>query len=194
MFWYLFFVVVVLIIATPIKVRTIFNFNILNMSGNVFIGVGFFRLINLKVKIKNSYIYITKKGVTYKEKLTPTNVDVVFVKNLIKEIYFRTVLINLKEVSNIGVENNAMQTSLLSAVLDVVVKATFAKIKNNKKLAHIFVENSAKYSEDCLLICLTSVFETNLFDMVYTIVKSKLKSKGEKYERIKQREQNSITD
>lgn len=188
MYWYLFFVILILIFTFPIKCRTWFKFNILNMSGEMFVTIIGLKVIKLKVKFKNNYIYVTKKGITYKEKLAPSNVDVVYVLNLINALYFRTRLYTFAENSEIGYKNNALTTSLMTASVDILFKSAFGIIKNHKKSSHIFLINSPKYNDDCLILNLEAIFSLNLLDLAYCLVSTKLKSKGEKFERNQEQE------
>ena len=188
MYWYLFFVVFIFVVTIPLKFHTWFKFNILNMSGEIYVTIMGIKIIKLKVKIKNNYIYITKKGITYKEKLTPSNIDVVFVLNLINALYFRCRLYSMAQTSEIGYVNNALTTALFTASTDILFKTIFGIIKNNKKSSHIFILNSAKYNEDCLILNLELNFSLNILDALYCLITTKIKSKGERFEREQEEE------
>jgi len=191
MYWYLFFVLLILVLTFPIKTKVVFKSNILNLSSQIFISILGIKILKLKIKFKGNYVYITKGKYTYKEKLTPSNIDVVFVINFVKLLYFRLHLLELTEESEIGYSNNAMATSLGVASIDIICKGILARIKNNKKSSHIFIDNYAKYNEDCLNFKLEASICINILDIFYSFVASKIKSKGVKYERTKQREQQS---
>ena len=183
MYWYLFFVLLILVITLPFKFRTWFKFNILNMSGEVFATIMGIKIIKIKVKVKNNFIYITKKGITYKEKLAPSNIDVIYVLNLINALYFRTRLYTFAETSEIGYKNNALTSALMTASVDILFKSAFGIIKNHKKSSHIFLLNSPKYNDDCLILNLEAIFSLNFLDLIYCLITTKIKSKGEKFER-----------
>jgi len=183
MYWYLFFVLFILLLSAPIMFKTWLKLNILNMSGEVRVSLLCFHIIKFKFKVKNNYIYITKKGLTYKEKLTPSNIDVVFVLNLINALYFRTKIYTFAENTEIGYKNNALTTSIMTALVDVLFKSIFSVIKNHKKSTHIFLINSPKYNDDCLYLNLETSFSINLFDLLYSLILTKIKSKGEKFEK-----------
>lgn len=189
MYWYLFFVILIIIITFPIKTKVVVKANILNLSSQLFISVLGIKILKLRVKFKGNYVYITKGKYTYKEKLTASNIDVVFLINFVKLLYFRLHLIELIEESEIGYSNNALTTSLGVASVDIIVKGILARVKNNKKSSHIFIDNYAKYNEDCLNFKLEASICINILDIFYSFVSSKIKSKGVKYERTKQREQ-----
>ena len=189
MFWYLFFVLLILIISYPIKVNLVCKINVLNLTSEFYFGIFKYKVIKYRVKIKGKYLYITKKGKTYKEKFSPSNVDVDFVFKLIKELYYRINLVNIEEYTEIGYLLDAHKTAMATSSVDIILKSILAKIKNNKKLSHIFIFNSAKYNEDCLNIKLKTIFSINIFDLICSIIISKLKAKGEKYERIQQGKQ-----
>ena len=56
---------------------------------------------------------------------------------------------------------------------------------HNKKSAHIFVLNEAKYNQDCLRAELEGQVSISLFDVIYSFISSVLSLKGDKYERTK---------
>ena len=186
MYWYLFFVFFVLFITLPIKYKMVAKINLLNLSGEIFISILNISIIKLKIKIKKNFIYITKKGITYKQKLTPSNIDIIFVLNLIKEFYFRIKLVEIIETAEIGVKNSAFISAMSLVGFDLTSKGILSKIKNNKKSSHILVENRAKYNDDCLTCKFEMVFCINLLDILYSAVSSKIKSKGVKYETSKE--------
>lgn len=189
MFWYLFFGLVAIFLFLPFNTRVSLKLNVLNLSGELCVQVFAIKIIKLKIKIKGNYIYITKKGITYKEKLTANNVDVVFAMKFVVNLYFRIKLNEIFEAGQYGIKDNALSTSILCSCCDLLIKSVMAKIKNNKKLSHIFVINGAKYNEDCLNFKLECDFNINIMDILYSLVLSKLSSKGVKYERTRQREQ-----
>lgn len=191
MYWYLFFVLLIIILTFPVQTKVVLKANVLNLSAQLFISILGVNLVKLKIKFKGNYVYITKGKYTYKEKLTPSNIDVVFAVNFVKLLYFRLQLLELTEESEIGYQNNAMTTSLGVASVDIITKGILARIKNNKKSSHIFIDNYAKYNQDCLNFKLESSICINILDIIYSWVSSKIKSKGVKYERTKQREQQS---
>lgn len=189
MFWYLFFGLVAIFLFVPFNTRVSLKINALNLASEVCVKIFRFNVIKIKIKIKGDYIYITKKRVTYKEKLISNNVDVIFAIKFVSQMYFRIRLNEIYEAGEYGIKNNAFHTSILCEAVDILSKSVLAKIKNNKKLAHIFVVNSAKYNEDCLNWNLMLDFSVNLIDVAYSFILSKLSAKGVKYERTKQREQ-----
>lgn len=191
MYWYLFFVLLIIILTFPVKTKVVIKANVLNLSAQIFISLLGIKVLKLKVKFKGSYVYITKGKYTYKEKLTPSNIDVVFILNFVKLVYFRLHLLELIEESEIGYSNNAMATSMAVAGVDIITKGLLTRIKNNKKFSHIFIDNYAKYNQDCLNFKIEASITVNMFDILYSLVSSKIKSKGVKYERTKQREQQS---
>lgn len=173
------------IIPIPIKVEL--NFNILRLSGKLFIKI--FKIFNFKlsVRFRGAYVYITNKhGKTKREKLSSKNYDVAFVFELIKQLYFRLVFANINFTSQIGYFNSSMVTAISSASLDIISKSILSKIKHNKKSSHIFILNDAKYNQDCC----SAKFETDckicLFDVLYSLICVLWNLKGVKYEREQQ--------
>lgn len=189
MFWYLFFALVAIFLFLPFNTRVSLKLNVLNLSGELCVQIFAIKMIKLKIKIKGNFIYITKKGITYKEKLTANNVDVIFVIKFVANLYFRMKINEIFEAGQYGIKDDALSTSILCSGFDLLIKSALAKIKNNKKLSHIFIINCAKYNEDCLNFKLECDFNINIADILYSFVLSKLSSKGVKYERTRQREQ-----
>ena len=132
MWWYLFFVILIIILSVPLTIQAKISFNVMNMAGEFSIKIWFIKLTKVKVKIKKNYIYITKKGITYKEKLAPNNIDIVFVLNLLKGLYFRSMLINFSEKAEIGYKNNAMTTAFACASLDLAFKGKSLFLEERK--------------------------------------------------------------
>ena len=194
MYWYLFFMLFVLVLSLPIKFKTIINFNLLKQFTEVNIKIFRLNIVKFRVKIKNNYIYLTKKAITYKQKFSTKNIEVVFVLKLIQELYYRIQLQEFEEIGEFGISDNAVATALFASSFDICLKGILTKIKNNKKFSHILITNNPKYNDDCVSIKLNSEVRINIFDIIYSFVSSKLKSKGDKYERTKQREQSEITD
>lgn len=185
MWWYLFFVLIIFILSVPLVYQAQIKFNVMNMSGEFSIKIWFIKLTKVKVKIKKNYIYVTKKGITYKEKLAPNNVDIIFILNLLKSLYFRGVLIRFDETAEIGYLNNAMTTAFATTATDLIIKGLLAKIKTNKKLSMITIQNTPIYDVDCINVSLNIAISINFFDMLYSLVASKINAKGTKYEKEK---------
>lgn len=194
MFWYLFFGILLMILFLPFNTRVCVKLNTLKIASEIYVKILCFQVLKLKIKVKGKYIYLTKKGITYKEKLTTNNADLVFGLNFVLQMYFRIKLNEIYEAGQYGIKDDAFYTSILCSSIDLIFKGILGKIKNNKKTAHIFITNSAIYNEDCLNFKLELDFNVNIIDIVYSFILSKLSSKGDKYERTRQREQSEITD
>ncbi|MFQ6723860.1 MAG: hypothetical protein ACLRFE_00815, partial [Clostridia bacterium] len=125
---------------------------------------------------------ITKNNKTRREKLTSKNFNVAFVIQFIRQLYFRMILRNLDFTSDIGYYNNAMVTAIGCGATDIVVKSLYAKILHNKKSAHIFISNEAKYNQDCLNVKIKRNMAISLIDVLYSLVNTLWSLKGVKYE------------
>ena len=185
MIWKIIVILIIFLIIFPIIIKFKIVFNILRFSGEIHIRI--LKIINFKIKVKlrGGYVYITQNGRTRREKLTSKNYNIAFVLKFINEIYFRTQLAFLKFNSELGYYNDAMVTALGSSVIDVVSKCIYSRILHNKKSAHIFVLNEAKYNQDCLRAELEGQVSISLFDVIYSFISSVLSLKGDKYERTK---------
>lgn len=156
--------------------------NILRLKGSVFIK--FFNKIKLEIKfrIKNGYVYIYYKNKERKEKISNKNINIVFILNLVKQVYFRHQLLEANVISNFGYVHNSMITASVSGGIDVVSKCIMSKLKNNKKSAHIFVSVNPKYNEDIFNIKFVYIMRMSAVDIIYTLVLTIIKTLARKLE------------
>jgi len=182
MIWQFILLILIFLLIIPIPIKFKLIFNVLRLSGAVHLKV--FRFINFQVRVRfrGEYVYITTNHKTRREKLSSKNFNVALVVQLIKNIYFRLILNTLNFVSNVGYYNDAMITALSSGVVDIVSKCLYSKILHNKKSAHIFISNEAKYNQDCLNIKVEGNIRISLFDILYSTINALLSLRGEKYE------------
>lgn len=189
MFWYLFFGIILIIVTFPINIKSIIKFNLLNLKSELYIEIYKIKLIKIKIKFKKGFVYITKNKITYKEKLTASNINVVFLINFLKNFYYRTIIMEISNINEIGIKDDAFHTAYICESVDIVLKTILRVIKNNKVGSHIFVYNSTNYDEDCVNSKLEVNISFNLFDFLVSFMISKFTTKGVKYERIKEREE-----
>ena len=160
----------------PFLIKFEIKCNILKLKGGI--SVKFFNKIKLefKFRIKNGYIYIYFNNKERKEKLDKQNINVVFILNLINQLYFRHQLLNCNIISNFGFVLDSMITATTCGLIDVISKGIFSKVKNNKKLANIFVDVNPKYNEDIFNVRLKTNTRMNyemrmsVVDIIYTLV------------------------
>lgn len=182
MIWQIIVLIIVFLLIIPIAIKFRLEFNILNLSGVV--KLQFFKIFNfkLRVRFRGQYVYITKNNHSRREKLTSKNFNVAFVMQLVRQLYFRLVLANLHFSSNVGYYNDAMITAIGSGIFDITSKCLYSRILHNKKSAHIFILNEAKYNQDCLNFKIDGDFSISIFDILYSIVNTLWSLKGVKYE------------
>ena len=58
----------------------------------------------------------------------------------------------------------------IRSLIDVFSKCLLAKVKNNKKSAHIFVDVQPKYNEDIFNLRLIYEMRMSVVDIIYTFV------------------------
>ena len=153
----------------PFLIRFEIKFNILRLKGVVNLKILFFK-INFKFRIKNGYIYLYFNKKEIKEKLTNKNINIRFILELIKQTYFRQQLVDLHLTSNFGYCLNSCSTAITAGAIQVASKCLLAKIKNNKKSAHIFVDINPKYNEDIFNFKVQCSVRMSGFDAVYSFV------------------------
>lgn len=197
MFWYLFFVFFIIVISTPISLNIELYFDILRLRGEIKLKVAFFYVLKTKVYVKNGYIIIETKKHTHKEKLSIQNPNIQFASHLMKSLYFRQQLIHLKIHSNLGFSNDAFITAIMASFNDILLKCLLAKIKNNKKSAHIFIQTLPNYNEDKLYYFFESTITMSLFDIIFALVNAKISQRrdyAKKRNRKRKQKQNRVFD
>ena len=160
----------------PFLIQFEIRCNILRLKGTVF--VKFFNKIKLEIKfrIKNGYIYIYHKNKERKEKISNKNINIVFILNLVKQVYFRHQLLESSIISNFGYVHNSMLTANISGYVDVLSKCIMSKLKNNKKSAHIFITVNPKYNEDIFNIKFVYIMRMSAVDIIYTLASTIIKT------------------
>ena len=182
MIWQIVLLIIIFLLIIPIPIKVDVKFNILRLSGNVEIALFKFIKNKLHVRFRGQYIYVTTNNKTRREKLTSKNFNVAFVFQMIRQLYFRLILNSLIFVSEGGYYNDAMITAIGSGVIDIVSKCIYSRILHNKKSAHIFIQNEAKYNQDCLNFKIEARINISIFEVLYSIINSLWCLKGEKYE------------
>ncbi len=167
----------------PIVLKARLEFNLLSLLGKLQIRIFKFKVIQIRVKVKNGYIYLLTKKHTGKIKITKKNFSFAFIYEFIKLIFFRTNLQSLGISSEIGYINNAMFTGILTAGVDGIYKSFLSKIKNHKKSAHIFVESTPQYQQDVFKSIISTKLSLSIFDILYTLINTLLNLRGKIYEK-----------
>lgn len=186
---------ILFLLIVPIPIGVELQFQVLKLSGEIKISVLKIFKIRRRVKFRGQYVYITNKKGTRREKLTSKNYNVAFILQFVRQTYFRILLRSLSFSSSIGYFNNSMVTALATSQVDIISKSLLAKIAHNKKSSHIFVNNEAKYNQDCFNVKLQSKISISIFDMIYTLINTLISLKGETYEAgTKQYEQSERLD
>ena len=183
MIWQIILLIIIFLLIIPIPIKFKVVFNILRLSGAVEVAILKFINFKIRVRFRGAYVYITQNNKTRREKLTAKNFNIVFVVQIIRQLYFRTILRDLKFVGDVGYYNDAMVTAMASSAIDIVAKCLSARILHNKKSAHIFISNDTKYNQDCLNLKIEGKVNISIFDVIYSIINTLWNLKGEKYER-----------
>ena len=137
--------------------------------------------LDFKFRIKHGYIYIYFKNKEIKEKISDKNINIIFVLNLIKQIYFRHQLLNCNLISNFGFILDSRVTATICGYIDVISKCVLAKVKNNKKLAHIFVDVKPRYNEDIFNFRVVYEMRMSVVDIFYTLIFTSIKTMIRKF-------------
>lgn len=192
--WYLIFLfiifLIIFILIYPFLLKFEIKLNVLKLKGLLIIKLFNKIKFEIKFRIKNGYIYLYFNNKEIKEKISNKNVNIKFVLNLIKQMYFRQQYISLGIFSNFGYVLDSCVTATGSGFIDVISKCVFSKIKNNKKSAHIFVEVEPKYNEDIFNLRLINETKMSLFDGIYAFIVAKYyiwRDYGKRKNQLKQR-------
>ena len=154
----------------PFLIKFEIKCNVLKLKGGF--SIKFFDKIKLefKFRVKNGYIYVYFRNKEIKEKISDKNINIIFIINLIKSIYFRHQLLNCNLTSNFGFVLNSMVTATGCGIIDVISKGILSKVKNNKKSAHIFVEVNPKYNEDIFNLRFNYEMRMSVVDIIFSFV------------------------
>lgn len=190
-FSFLFFILFAVVVY-PFSISFEIKFNLLRFKG-VFTLILFGKFkMQFKLRVKHGYVYIYYKQKEKRIKLTDQDFNVIFFLNLISQLYFRQQLIRLEFGSAFGYTNDACVSAVGAGYIDVIVKSFLAKLKNNKKSAHIFVDVEPKYNQDVCSVRIKSAMRISVWDVLYALFYTLIYSWG-KYEKrkhgIKQKQQ-----
>lgn len=154
----------------PFLIKFEIKCNVLKLKGGFIIK--FFNKIKLefKFRVKNGFAYIYFRNKEIKEKISDKNINIIFIINLIKSIYFRHQLLNCNLTSNFGYVLDSMVTATTCGLIDVVSKGILSKVQNNKKSAHIFVEVNPKYNEDIFNLRFNYEMRMSVVDIIFSFV------------------------
>lgn len=172
----------------PFLVKFDVRFNILKLKGTVIFKIFNKIKFEFKIRIKHGYVYINHKNKERKEKISKKNINLIYIGELIKQLYFREQFLSLIITSNFGYVLDSCATAVGAGTIDVIGKCLFMKIKNNKKSADIFVSVEPKYNEDVFNIRLENEVRISIFDLIYTLVVTQLRMLGKRLKKVSVKE------
>lgn len=154
----------------PFLIKFEIKLNAIKLKG-VF-SIKFFNKLKFEIKfrIKHGYIYLYFNNKERKEQLSNKNFNVRFVINLINQMYFRQQWLNFNFKANFGFVLDSCITANACGYIDVISKSLLAKIKNNKKSAHIFTQVEPKYNEDICNLRIVNEIRMSVVDIVYSFI------------------------
>ena len=166
------FVLLILFMITvfPVLIQFEVKCNILKLKGSFSIKIFKWFKFEFKFRVKNGYAYVYYKNKERKEKISRKNLSLVFIYILINQVYFRQQVLNFNFISNFGYVNDSMITATICGYVDVITKSLLARLKNNKKNAHILIDVNPKYNEDVFNVRLNTSTRLSVFDVIYSIL------------------------
>lgn len=172
--WYLIFlfstIMNILTIIYPFLISFDVRFNILRLKGSVTIKIFNKIKLEFKIRIKNGYIYINHKNKLRKEKISKTNFNFMFLITLLNQLYFREQFLSFYLKTNFGFVLDSNVTAVVCGYIDVIGKSLLAKLKNNKKSSHIFIDIEPQYNQDIFNVRLENTIRMSIFDILYSLV------------------------
>ncbi len=172
--WYLIFlfstIMNILTIIYPFLISFDVRFNILRLKGSVTIKIFNKIKFEFKIRIKNGYIYINHKNKLRKEKISKTNFNFMFLITLLNQLYFREQFLSFYFKTNFGFVLDSNVTAVVCGYIDVIGKSLLAKLKNNKKSSHIFIDIEPQYNQDIFNARLENTIRMSIFDILYSLV------------------------
>lgn len=158
----------------PFLIKFDIRFNLIKLKGTVIFK--FFNKIKFefKIRIKHGYVYINHKNKERKEKISKKNINIAFILELVKQLYFREQFLDFIIHSNFGYVLDSCATAVGAGAIDVIGKSVLMKIKNNKKTANIFVFVEPKYNEDVFNIRVENTVRISILDIIYALIYTKI--------------------
>ncbi|MBE5746451.1 MAG: hypothetical protein E7359_04110 [Clostridiales bacterium] len=170
---------IVFILVSPVTIKGDISYNILKNKGQVNFYLFKFKLLSLKLRIKQKYALLTtKKGKTFLIPLINEASSIgggVEVVDLGLILFQKTTINTLKISVSAGIENDPFKTVLLYGLLEIL-NTSLLSILKTKKLATV-VKNYVKpvYNKDTGTIYISSSLTFCLYDYIWGFILYKLK-------------------
>lgn len=146
-------------------------------------GVLVFKIFNKRIKIATFSIeglgirLTTKKGVKYQDiQLKVNKREIVYVKNLIKQIKDKVKVKEMSFISRIGV-GDAFKTAMVIGGISELFYGIFGYFKNEKQTSSIRVICNPEWQKKVFFSAINLKFSVSIFDMIYCLIYANLKAR-----------------
>lgn len=166
------------IFLTPLKINFGVYINLLKNRGAVFVNLwGIIQLAQEKFVIADGEV--TAKNNKEKQKtfeLSKDDKDVIFLKTLINSIFRKAILERIDFFFDMGKKDDAFVSTMATSTVQILANIFLNVLRTKKYGFSSGIYCNALYLTDKLSSTLAISCWTNLYDLLFTLIKSKLKA------------------
>lgn len=171
---------ILLLFALPFSFKIMFKYSILNY-GHIKIKLFGIKLIYYRIKLENNKLILTNFK-TEKEidlKINKQNIDLLneIKSQIIKRLYLKSISTSIK----VGKKDNAFETAIISAIIDVLVKISYSTIKFIKPTSQNSLKLNTYYNRDMGIVNVDVHVYITLTNLLLSFLTAKKTIKGKLY-------------
>ena len=162
---------IIFLFFVPLKTKIRVTYNPLK-------NLGTFVPYLLGLKLGHSYfsfrgrgLYVVSKKSRKEFVLAYTGTEVIFYNHLNAQIINKSYLRTIEFYANVGA-GRAMESAMLSGLVESVVCTLFGMIKNKKSESFMIVECHTSFNENVFQLAFCAEFSISFFDVVYSLLMS----------------------
>ena len=172
--------ILIFILILPIKCNAMFYINLLKNKGAVGVEILKIAIVQDKFKIASGQVTTTNKKNREKTfELSKEDKNLMFLKFVVSNIAHRIIINDAYVGVDIGKKDDAMTTAILCGSALIVVDAIMAVLFSKKQGFNYNVDVEPLFCQNKLVLSLQLIIYTNLFDILFAIIKSYLKTNKE---------------
>ncbi len=161
----------------PIKSNFMFYINLLANKGALAVQILTKSVVQDKFKIASGQV--TTKNNFNKEKtidLSQEDRTVIFLQNFVNDICHKIIIDNTFIGVEVGKKDDAMTTAILSGSILMIIDLLFAQLYTRKSGANYNVDTEPLFCQNKIVLSAQMELYTNVFDIVFSFLKSNLKT------------------
>lgn len=169
---------VIFVLFVPLRFTFLFYISLLQNRGAMAVKMFAFSLAQEKFSISDGEI--TSKNRRNKEKtieLTAEDKSLIFINYFVNALVRKTILCETYICAEVGKKDDAMQTAIMSGTVLFLIDLIFAQVFSRKRGSQHAVDNETLFCQNKLAICAKITFSVTLFDAVFCLFKSLLKTR-----------------